>query len=202
MSNIFTAPDDTSQQMADSLPQGRAWAAKNIDTSNMRKLINSLAVVHNRSQQQIQLLDEEFRIDGTTDLLEEWETSVGLPDECTALSTTLALRRQAVIDRFRKKPWVTLSDLQTYVDNVFPEVGVILYPGGEYYPLEYELEATLMGDVSDRFIIVAEIPLSGESLEYTLELTIEGGINTDELECVLNKLLLANVLLQIEFVEA
>ena len=82
MTNIFTAPTgaETAQQMADACPDGRAWAAKNIDDTNMRKLINSLSPAQNRTQQQIQLLDEQFRIEQTTDLLEDWETSVGLPD--------------------------------------------------------------------------------------------------------------------------
>lgn len=82
MTNIFTAPteDQTSQQMADSLPNGRVWAAKNIEDTNTRKLINSLSIAPNLVQQKIQELEFEFNIDDTTELLPEWEVSVGLPD--------------------------------------------------------------------------------------------------------------------------
>ena len=82
MSNIFTAPteEQTAQQMADSVPNGKVWAAKNIEDTTVRKLINSLAIAPNLVQQKIQELEFEFNIDNTTLLLPEWEVSVGLPD--------------------------------------------------------------------------------------------------------------------------
>lgn len=203
--NIFKAPDydGTAQQMADTLPDGRAWGLKNELGSNIRALIQSLSVAHNLTQQQIELLDDEFRISGTFDLLEDWEESVGIPDECIALSSTIAERRQAVIDRLRRTPIVTLADMQSYVDALFPGLGVVLYPGYDYYTFEYTFEVPFLGDVSDKFILVAEVPLSAATayFEFDFEITFEGGVNLERLRCLLEKIIPANVYLIIEEIE-
>lgn len=201
MSNIFTAPDDTGQQLADSLSQGRAWGAKNKKGSNTRELIDAVAVAHNHTQQQIELLAAEFNINNTMDLLAEWETSVGIPDTCLATSATIAQRRQTVIDKLRKKPRVTLSDLQEYVDCLFPGFGVVLIPGSEYYTFEYEFGAPFLGDIADKFVLVATVPLSDNTFDYAWEIEFEGGADTIQLECLLNKIIPANVLLIVEFTE-
>lgn len=202
MTNIFTASKDTGQQAADSLPRGRAWASKNIEGSNTRGLIDSIATGHNRTQQQIEELDQEFRIDQTYELLAEWETSVGIPDECFGTSETIEGRRSAVIDRLRKQPKVTLADLQEYVDSLFPGMGVTLHVGSEFYAFEYEFEVPFIGGVDTRFVIVASVPLSGDTFEYDFEVPFEGGVDTIQLECLLNKILPANVYLIIELMGA
>lgn len=189
--NIFKAPESTGQQAADSLPVGRAWASKNISDSNTRKLLNSIAVAHNLTQQQIELLDDEFRIDQTTDLLREWEISVGIPDECLGTSETLAQRRAAVIDKMKKVPLVTLADLQGYIDNLFDGLGVTLFAVTDY-PFGVAPAVNL------KFLIVAEVLLTTEGFEYDWEVPFYGGIDTEELECVLNKVIPSNVLLIIE----
>jgi uncharacterized protein YmfQ (DUF2313 family) len=195
MSNIFTAPESTSQQMADSIPRGRAYGSKNIEDSNTRKLINSLAVAHNRAQQQIELLEQQYRIEQTTDLLVEWETSVGLPSECSREPGTLAQRRQAIIERLRKKPIVTLAELQTFVNNALPDTTVVLYAGEDYqnYPGGFPA-------VNKKFIIVGEIQTGGETFEYEFEMPFIGGIDTSQIECVLNKIIPSDVLLLLYFI--
>jgi hypothetical protein len=135
MADIFTAPLSTSQQMADSLPQGKAWGSKNIDGSNTRKLINSLAVAHNRAQQQIELLAGEFNINKTVELLADWETSVGEPDSCfDGVLGTLAQRRESVIEKLRKTPTVTLAEMQAYIDRKVPDIEVRLIPASTLQP--------------------------------------------------------------------
>lgn len=200
--NIFKAPccPDTSQQMADDLPQGRAWGKRNDPESNTRKLINALSVAHNLVQQQIELLDDEYRIEQTIELLKDWEQSVGIPGECLGTSETLAQRRQAVIDRLGKMPIVTIEQMQAYVDALFPGLGVILYPGYEYYGFEYGFEVPFLGDISDKWLLVAAVPLSDASFEYEFEMEFEGGVNTTQLECLLNKINPAPVYVIIEYV--
>lgn len=198
--NIFKAPESTSQQMADSLPDGCAWSLKNEDDSNLRKLINSLSVAHNTVQQLIELLDDEFRINQTYDLLDEWEESVGIPGECIGLYSTIAERRQAVIDRFKKQPIVTLADMQAYVDALFPGVGIVLYPGWEYLGgFEYEFEVPLWSAVGERFVLVARVPIPPDGFEYEFELQFEGLPDVTELECLLNQINPACVYVLIDY---
>lgn len=202
MSDIFKAPDaeTTAQQMADSLATGRAWGKRNVPGSNTRKLINSLAVAHNLVQQKVEDLNNEFQINQTFDLLADWEESVGIPGECLGTSETLAQRRQAVIDRLGKMPIVTLEQMQAYVDALFPGLGVTLYPGYEYYGFEYDFEVPFLGDISDKWLLVAAVPLSDASFEYEFEMEFEGGVDTTQLECLLNKINPAPVYVIIEFV--
>ena len=200
--NIFKAPDTTSQQAADSLPVGRAWGSKNIDDSNLRLLLNCLSVAHNLTQQQVELLDDEFRISQTFDLLEDWEKSVGIPDECLVASETLEQRRQAVIDRLRKMPIVTLEETEDYVNSLFPGLNIELIPGVEYFTFEYGFEVSFLGDVSEKFILVVKVPVSGESFEYDFELPFIGGPDTERLRCLLEKIVPSNVYVIIEFTGA
>jgi uncharacterized protein YmfQ (DUF2313 family) len=202
MTDFFKTPplDGTAQQMADSIPQGRAWGSKNIEGSNERKLITSLAAAHNRVQQQIELLSGEFNILQTVELLPDWEESVGLPSTCFGLAETIEQRREQVIQRLRKQPVVTRADFQDFLDGLFPELGVEVIPGSEYFTFEYDLEATLIGELDEKFILVVKVPISGDQLEYDLEYDLTGGPNTDQLECVLRKITPCNVLIIIEFV--
>lgn len=201
--DIFKAPSKevSAQQMADCLPTGRAWGKRNDPESNVRKLINALSTAFNIVQQYVELLDDEFKISQTTDLLEDWEDSVGIPDSCVALSQTIAERRQDVIDRLSKNPIVTLADMQSYVDNIFPGLGVTLYPGYEYYNFEYDFEVSFLpAGVSDKWILVAQVPLSDNQFEYEFEMEFEGGVNTERLECLLNKINPAPVYVIIELI--
>lgn len=195
---MFDAPKDTSQQMADLLPDGRAWGKKNHQESNTRKLINSLAVAHNKTQQQVELLANEFDILQAVDLFVDWEKSVGLPDSCVFDSQTLKQRRQNVIDVLKRKSIVSLQDFQDFVDALLPGFGVILFPGYEYYTFEYSFESPFLGDVNEKFILVAEVPLSDNQFEYDFEIEFEGGVDTTALECILSKIIPANVVLIIE----
>lgn len=192
--------ETTAQQMADSLPDGRAWGKRNDPESNVRKLINALSVAHNLVQQQVELLNDEYKIDQTYDLLTDWETSVGIPGECLGTSETLAQRRQAVIDRLGKMPIVTIKQMQNYVEALFPGLGVELVPGYEYYSFEYGFEVPFLGDVSEKWILVAKVPLSDAQFEYDWEMTFEGGVDTEQLECLLNKINPAPVYVIIEYV--
>jgi uncharacterized protein YmfQ (DUF2313 family) len=201
MANIFTAPDSASQQMADTLPRGRAWGHKNTDGSNTRLLIDSLAVAHNRVQQQVELLDTEFRIENAVALLPDWETSVGLPDECFDVSGSLEIRRQAVIDRLRKTPLVKLADFQSFVDRLYPDLNITLKPAFLEFELEYELEATLTGAFDTTFYLIATIPVITESLEVDLEMEIGVGVDVNQFICLMNKIMPANTILLIDFLE-
>ena len=202
MSDLLKTPtqEGTAQQLADSIPQGRAWGSKNVDDSNCRKLINSLAVVYNRVQQQIELLSDEFDILQTLELLPEWEESVGLPSECLGESETIQQRREAVVQRIKKDPIVTLSDFQNFLDGLFPGLGLKVIPGYEFYTFEYEFEIPFLGAIDEKFILVVTVPVSEGGFEYEFEIEFEGGPDTVQLECILRKITPANVIILIEFV--
>ena len=190
LNNILSAPtvEETAQHLSDVLPQGRAWGRKNDETSNTRKLINSLAIAPNIVRQKIGELDFEYRIGNTTLLLSEWETSVGLPSECAKYQGSLEQRRNEIIERLRRKSLVTLADMQAYVDSILPDIEIILYAGEDYtsYPSGFP------DGINKKFLIVAEVQVPYK-FEYTFEYPFVNGVDTVELECRMNKVIPANV---------
>ena len=165
---IFEAPDvdGTSDQLAHSLPKGRIWESKFISGSNLRALISGAANPFNLAEQKIEELSNEFDINKTTLLIDEWEESVGLPDDCLGQTSDIEERRRRVIQRLQKKPEVTLADLQTLVDVIFPTANIELFPGSDYYTFEYEFEVPFFGDLNERFILVARVPSQAPLFEY------------------------------------
>jgi len=200
---IFEPPKtqkEAGQILADHMPQGRAFGKKCEDGSVMSGLIKGLASDFMAVQEMIFELASEFDIKLTTELLPDWEESVGIPDDCIFQFTTLEQRRDRVIQRLRKVPIVTIEELQAFVDSFFPNENIILHPGSELFTFEYDLEFTFLGDINEKFIIVAEVPVTGDGFEYTFEFEFSGGPDTYLLECLLRKVLPGNVMLITQFV--
>lgn len=197
---IFKAPDieGTTDELASALPDGRVWQSKYIGGSNMRALVSGAAMPFNIAEQKVEELATEFDINQTTALLSEWEESVGLPDECFADLGSIAERRAAIIERFRRIPVVTLAEMQSAVDALFPDAGIELYAGGDYYGFELDFEYSFFGAANEKFVIVAKVQSQVPFFEYDLEITLTGAINVDEFVCYMNKIIPANVYLQIE----
>lgn len=203
MPNRFFAPtkEQSAQELANHLPQGRAWDLKNDLDSNARKLLRSLAASYNQIEQKIDELHTELDINKTLELLPEWEHSVLLPDSCLGDIDDIQERRDLVITRLKKEAIVNLQEFQDIVNKFFPGLNIMLYPGFEYFSFEYDLEMTLWGDMNDKFILVAELPFGDSQFEYDLEMSLEGGVNTDKLRCFIEEFLPANVYLFIIFKE-
>lgn len=197
--SIFDPQDAESAALtlAYHMPQGRAWDMS--DDSNIFNLIRALSKNFQMVEEAIDELENEFDINNTYDLIEEWETSVGIPNSCIASTGDIETRRQQVLRRFKKTPIVTLADMQEYVDEVFPDDGIVLVNGTEYFSYEYDYEFEYLGDINERFIIVAKVPFINE-FEYDYEYEYTGGPDTDLLRCVLEPVIPANVVLYITFV--
>lgn len=201
--DIFKPPknlDEAGIILAGHLPQGRAFGKKCESGSVMHGLIKGMASDFMIVQEEIFELASQFDIDLTVDLLPDWETSVGIPDDCIFQFTTLAKRRDRVIQRLRKIPLVTLAELQAFVDSFFPDDNITLKPGSEIFTFEYDFESDFLGNENEKFIIIAEIPVTGDGFEYTFEFEFSGGPDTSLLKCLLRKILPANVLLITEFI--
>lgn len=199
MADLFKAPDNdgTANQLADHLPVGDIWAAKNVQGTNLRALIKACGVPFNYVQAKIEELQREFDIDQSTLLLPEWEESVGIPDCVPISGQSLTQRRDAVKRRLRKEPIVTLEEMQDYLDELVPDSGVVLRKGVDVFNFEYEFEVEFIGNINDKFIIVAEVPSDAPFFEYEFEITFTGAANTDIIACVLGSVIPSNVYLYI-----
>jgi uncharacterized protein YmfQ (DUF2313 family) len=184
----FSAPSllVTTGQLSEHLPQGRAWASKNIPTTNLHKLIRSMAASFNRVQQQIELLSTEFNIPLTNDLLPDWEKSVGLPDDCQGIGQALAERRENVISRLRRLPIVTVADFEALGEELSGEP-VTVVPGTDIdNPLNRH----------SRFKLFVQFPNQIDGFVYDFEVPF-GNFRSDIVQCVFEKIVPANVIVVI-----
>lgn len=110
----FTAPsqEEATRQLASVIPDGRAWQAKHLAGTNMNALISACAAEFREIQKQIETLAREFDVRLTDQLLPDWEKSCGLPEECIGQLASLTDRRNAVILRLRKIPFVTKEEFE------------------------------------------------------------------------------------------
>lgn len=131
--SFFDAPtiEQSRDQLSVIVPKGRAWNKKNVPESGHYRAIRVWASMFNQIQQQIEILAQEFNINLTTDLLPEWETSVGIPDDCLRDLDTLQQRRNAIISRLRKVPIVTKEEFELLGQELIGEQ-VVVTPGWDY----------------------------------------------------------------------
>lgn len=80
------------------LPRGKIWEA--FYDSNFYKLLEGIAVEFGRVDARAEQLLLEMDPQTTTELIEDWERTVGLPDPCAPTPTTIEERRAAVTARW------------------------------------------------------------------------------------------------------
>lgn len=203
---IFGVPkiEDITQFLANHLPPGRLWNLKNESSSNIHKLLMSVSSEYQLLFNKIAEMATEFNIDNTFLLLSDWEKSVGIPDGCIDIPIDdLAKRKTAVKNRIKKTPFVTLGEIQQYVDDLFAEFDLKLYPGADYFSgYEYQYEFNYIGGVNLKFLLVVEVDQSGDTYEYEYQFEYEAGVNKSQIECALRKVIPANVAIIFEFTAA
>lgn len=99
---------DYQNQLAQLIPQGKAWRGK-----NLRTILNAIAEEFFRIHQRADDLLNEADPRTTYELLEDWERITGMPDDCTDLAATIEERRNQVVAKLIQKGGQTP---QFYID--------------------------------------------------------------------------------------
>lgn len=105
----FTLEQHT-QVLCDLFFGGKLSEARNINGSNLRKLFIGLAKEFQRIESTIATIAEEYDIQQTTLLIEEWESAIGIPDDCFPIANTIEERRNNVLAKLRAAGTVTEND--------------------------------------------------------------------------------------------
>lgn len=118
------------------MPQGLAWNGKTDVESNIYKLFNAMASQIRALEDRVFRMATQFNPASTTDLLVEWETAVGIPDECRKRAELIQDRRDNVLTKLKKTPIVTIADYQALAEVITGEPAATwnIRPGSQDFP--------------------------------------------------------------------
>jgi len=106
---------------------GKAWAGFRIPGKLAYRFMTALGRVHQDAWKFLASLRERIDYRTSTELLEEWETSVGLPDKCLPRASSVSGRRDWIKFRLDKTRWNTLADWEAIA--ILFGVSVKITPG-------------------------------------------------------------------------
>ena len=122
------------QTLANYMAEGELFAARNIVNSNFRKLLTGFAIELGREQELLWLLSEQHDISTTTNLIEEWERALGIPDTCFTNTVSLDQRRLqcgikfAMMNIVTMEDWLTLASALGYNIKISYSTGLMTLP--------------------------------------------------------------------------
>ena len=104
-------PAQQTDSLANYLPPGRVFAAKDVQGSVTRLLLEGLAGEIVRASGLVDEFKSEILPDETTLFLDEWESAVGIPDDCFTGQGTDATRRRDILAKLASLGVQTAQDL-------------------------------------------------------------------------------------------
>lgn len=98
------------QALSDYMPGGKLFEAKNINDSNFRQLLRGLSGELFTAQGYLVTLEQEYFPSRTRLFIEEWESALGIPDECFPGTESLDNRRRDVVVKLASLGIQTAND--------------------------------------------------------------------------------------------
>jgi len=181
MTKLFkvVTQDEMTDSLAAFMPGGRVFASKGDNDSTLRKYLDGLAVELSRIDEQMNLMSEDHDINLTVQFLEQWESAVGIPDDCFNATGTIEERRINVLAKLAR---MNLTTEQDFID-LAAFLGVTI-------TIDHGATATK----ADRFTMIVNFAISLETFPYTFPFSF-GDATQGLIECIFNKLKPANVLI-------
>lgn len=173
------------------MPGGRSFAAKGRDGSILRKFLQGVSKELFRIDEQMNLMSEDYDINKTTQFIEQWESAVGIPDDCFGGTGTLEDRRKAVLAKLAK---MNLTTEQDFIDlATFFGVSVTIRSGKEASVFPMTFPIVLFGsDKEARFTMVVEFGTPTDGFPFVFPFVFTESAN-NLVQCLFNKLKPANV---------
>lgn len=185
--------DNRMKIMSSDLPDGEAFVAKNITTTNTYKFFDAIAknfVLYCDDLREVQQV--EMDPNTTEDLISRWEREYGIPDECLDIAPTLEERRQNILIKIGMSGVQTVQDFEDLalkfgvVVNVYPAAGTSEIT----FPLDFPW--LFFNETTAKFTIIVELPLQlGENIfpfDNTKFPFPFSSTNGNIIECVFRKL--------------
>lgn len=177
----------TLEEQADSLaryiPSGRAFDACRVEGTEVRKLVSGFAEELVRMAEALRLFREDIVPDTTEYFIDEWESAVGIPDDCFFGTGTDAERRRDIVVKLASSGVQTTSD--------FVELASIFGISLEVIPgkvAEAEPSISFPDDKTARNTIVINFGIDpATGLPYELPFPL-GDSRTETIRCLFSSL--------------
>lgn len=178
--------------LADYMPNGRLFEAKKIGDSNFRQLLRGIGSELFTTEGYLISLDKEYLPDQTVLFIEEWESALGIPDDCFSTSGSVDERRKNILIKLAALGVQTAADFE-HLGEVFG-VDVNVHAGYDVsstFPMTFPF--IFFDRTSDsRFTIVVDFIVEAASrFPLTFPFTFGSG-EIAILECLFGKLKPAN----------
>ncbi len=185
---------EQAQSLANYLPGGQFFIAKNVQDTNFRRLLQGFSTELQRNEEILIDTSVEHDIECTTQLIGEWEKSLGIPDDCYPGTGDIEERRTHVIAKLALMNVATREDFEFLA--AFLGFTVTIESAREAFGLGLPspLPFSLLSNVAARFTWVVR----GENIAIVglpLNLPFELRKSETLLQCVFNKLKPANTLI-------
>lgn len=190
------------QTMADYLPSDPLFLGKNED-SNIRALLAAFSQELTRAEAKVQeLADEEYPAD-TSNLIQQWERFVGIPDACfTIEGQTLEFRRMQVVAKLALMNATTTDDFVALADffgilvEITSEVEIFeVFP----YVFPFVFPSTIKEGKFTMVVTFPEIPPPSDVFPLLFPFTFSEGSIADFIICMFERIKPANVMIKVVF---
>jgi len=173
------------------LPGGCLFASKGVDGSTFRKLLRGMSGELFRANGLIKEYCEQILPDETVKFIEEWESALGIPDECLFGNGTLDERRRDILVKLASSGIQTAQDFIDFAALFGIVVTIRNGIANGAFPMTFPI--ILFNSSKDaRFTIIVTFNVAaGEEFPYTFPLPF-GNNEIVVLECLFNNLKPAN----------
>ena len=163
----FTKEQHT-EVLASFIPVGKAYQASIVDGSNLQRYIKASSCEFQRLQDLMATFLAELDPQVTEIFISEWESSLGIPDECIPIAATDAERRDNIVLKLNALSVQTEADFIalaaafgftiTFFDSQFPPYDVPFTPTGpiDFGLPPYDVPFTPVGPVEGTFVWVIQ----------------------------------------------
>ena len=184
--------EDQENSLALFMPEGDIFASKNEETSVFRKFIQGLSGELKRVYDGMNDLSEDYDINLTTELITNWESAVGIPDDCFPGTGDIATRRTHVLLKFAKMNVQTTDDFVNLAVSLgFTDVQIFQLQENALPPYDVPFNPTV--GPGSRFIIsVIGTDVISDIPPYDVPFTPSSN-NSSILACVFDSVKPANV---------
>lgn len=181
--------EQNTQILANYLPNGDLLIGKNTQGTNLRKLLFGMAREMKRSEELIALFAVEHDINQTNLLIENWESALGIPDDCIEVADTIEERRRNVLLKLfslgaqTAQDFIDIAALFGFTVTIIPLTDVAFPP--------YDVPFIPVGFPSGRFVWIVEgenIVLGVPPYDVPFDLIVGPTI----IQCLFNQLKPAN----------